>query len=97
MILGFKPSEEELASLEALDSSPHWKVYRKILMAAKTEYFNSILPRTETNDIVKHIGLVAGINFAINQLPVIVAEKKRKEKEKLEKATKEKNNGFKRG
>ena len=63
--IGLKLSDEQIASLEALNSSPHWKVYRDVLIAAKSEYFNSILPKTETNDIVKHIGIVAGINFSV--------------------------------
>jgi hypothetical protein len=98
--VAYNITPEAIESLKTLSTSPHWKVYRDILISAKTEYFNSILPKTETNDIVKNIGIVTGINFAINQLPVLLAENLRQAKKKveeLEKREKAKNNEFKRG
>lgn len=45
-----------------------------MLIKAKEAYVNSILPMKDPNDMLKHVGIVAGINFAINQLPLLVAQ-----------------------
>ena len=86
--IGFNLTPESIESLKTLYNSPHWKLYREVLISAKTEYFNSILPKTETNDIVKNIGIVTGINLAINQLGVLVAEHNRREQKARELADK---------
>ena len=66
-------SPDQYESLAVLQSSPHWKVYREILHQAKQSYLDSILAMREPIDITKHLGIAAGINFALNQLPLLVA------------------------
>jgi hypothetical protein len=83
--LGFKLTPDHQASLEALHNSPHWKVYREILLSAKTEFFNSVLPLKDPTEITKQVGIVCGLNFAINQLPVLVAGHKAKREKAMEK------------
>ncbi len=67
-----KPDQYE--SLDVLQNSPHWKVYRDILLKAKQSYLDSILAMREPIDITKHLGIAAGINFALNQLPLLVSQ-----------------------
>lgn len=66
------PDQQE--TLKALESSGAWKLYRKILLQAKDGYFQSALPMKDPNEILKTIGIVAGINFAVNQLAFLVAQ-----------------------
>lgn len=82
-VLEFLLTKEDIEHLRALKDLPQWRVYRKVLMAAKEGYFQAVLPIVETNPIMKTIGMVTGLNFAINQLPLLVQvhdlqEKKRK-------------------
>ena len=81
--VSFVLSKEDHETLAALAQSPYWALYRKVLINAKDAFFNSVLAIKDPNDMMKHVGIVAGINFAINQLTVINDEYKRKiEKEK---------------
>lgn len=71
-VVDFLLNPEDLEHLRTLRDLPQWKVYRKVLMAAKDGYFQACLPMTETNQVMKTMGMVTGLNFAINQLPVLV-------------------------
>jgi hypothetical protein len=79
-----KLDPELLATLHTLNDSHQWKAYRDLLINAKNHFFNSTLAIDDTTKLLKHIGIVAGINFAINQLPILVQQhKKALEKERL--------------
>lgn len=82
---------EDMESLKALASSPHWKIYRTLLQRAVAEYMRASWQVTDVNGVVKMVhnaGLAAGINFSINQVQVLCAEYDRKQQEALEKAEK---------
>lgn len=98
--VGYKNlTAEDMEVLQTLNQSPYWKFYRDLLIKAKEAYFNSTLAMKDPNEMVKNVGFVAGVNFAINQLPVIVGHhqmvvrKKQAEAVKKEKARTD----FKRG
>lgn len=78
-----KLTAEDYEMLRTLNGSQYWKHYRGILLKAKEAYFNSVLPMKDPNEMMKHIGIVAGINFAINQLPILVAEHDAKVRKKV--------------
>jgi hypothetical protein len=85
--LMFEVTPEIIEELRTLRESHFWKRYRELLINAKEAYFQSCLPENETNKLLKTIGMVAGINFTINQLPILIdtydaARKKEAEKEK---------------
>lgn len=96
MRVGFRLTPEQQASLELLHDSPHWAVYREVLLAAKTEFFNGVLPIDDPHKVMKQVGMVTGVNFAINQLPVLVAEMRRQRQKAVDEAEKVKA-PFKRG
>lgn len=77
--ISLRLSPEELESLAALVESPHWKIYRKILISCKTAYLDSMLPLKDPTEITKQLGIAVGINFAINQAPVLVADYRAKQ------------------
>ena len=82
--LGVPPSSaltlEDIEILRSLESSVQWKRYRQILIRAKEAYFHSTLPMSKTSEIVKTIGIVTGINYAINQVSFVVAEHDRRQR-----------------
>lgn len=69
----FKLTPEDMNDLLQLFESQSWKTYRKVLLSAKDGYQHSMLPQTETNQLLKTLGVVVGINFAVNQLGILVA------------------------
>ena len=76
-------TQEDIETLRALHTSSLWKKYREVLIRAKDAYFLSLLPEMDTNKTFQGKGMVAGINYCINQLPVVLAgdaiKKKRQE------------------
>lgn len=76
---------EEIETLRALHSSTLWQAYRKVLIRAKEAYFLSMLPEMDTNKTFQTKGMVAGINYCINQLPVVLAGDALKKKRELSK------------
>jgi hypothetical protein len=81
-------TQEEMEMLKTLEASPYWKFYQRLLMKSKDAYFNSILPMTDPNQVLKHVGIVAGINFAINSLQVLCMENDKQRQLLVEKSTK---------
>lgn len=79
----FELTPEMFEMLKALKEMPHWKLYRKVLIAAKEGYFQAVLPQKEAIPMAKTIGMVSGINFAINQLPVLIGGYEAKRKKML--------------
>ncbi len=82
-------TQEEIEMLRALHGSSLWQSYRRVLIRAKEAMFLSMLPEMDTNKTFQTKGIVAGINFCINQLPVVLAgdnAKKEREARKIEKA-----------
>ena len=76
---------EDIETLKALHSSSLWLKYRDILMRSKEAYLLSLLPEMDTNKTFQTKGIIAGINFCINQLPVIVAGDALRKKRELSK------------
>lgn len=74
------PSKEQHEILKMLDSSPAWKLYRLMLIQAKEAKLRSILGSNDPNQVMKTIGEVAGLNFTINQLGILVAQHNKKVK-----------------
>ncbi len=90
---------EDKESLRTLMESPHWKVYRDILIVAVGEHMRASWRVSNVDDVVKGIhnaGLAAGINFAINQLNVIVQTSDASVQKALEKQSR-KPQDFKKG
>lgn len=94
--VSLKLQAEDYEFLKSLNNSPYWKFYRKLLLQSKDAYFNSILGMKDTNEMIKAVGIVAGINLAVNQLPVLCLEYDRAQQKALEKENK-KEVPFKRG
>lgn len=90
--IGYKNmTKEDMESLKALNSSPHWAVYRKLLMGAMAEYLRASTQVTNVDGVIKMLhssGMAAGMNFSINQLQVLCADYDAKAKKELEKSTK---------
>jgi hypothetical protein len=74
--------------LKTLEASPYWKFYRQLLLKSKDAYFNSVLPMTDPNQVLKQVGIVAGINFAINSIQVLCMENDKQSQKAIEKNTK---------
>lgn len=72
MLEGFvgKLSVEQFEQLRGLRNSDSWKLYRQILIQMKDAHFHSALAESDPNKVMKTIGLVAGLNLAVNQLVV---------------------------
>lgn len=88
--VGYKNmGREDMEILKTLQSSPYWKYYRELLIKAKEAYFNSTLAMKDPHEMMKNVGMVAGINFAINQIAVIVSHHEAVEKRKQAEALKE--------
>lgn len=86
-------------SLAVLNDSPYWTPYRKLLLQAKQAYLDSVMSMRDPLDITKTLGLAAGINFAINQLPILVSAYRQKEQKVLKALEKKESLGkeFRRG
>jgi hypothetical protein len=56
-----------------LFESRSWKTYRRVLLSAKDGYQHSMLPMEDPKKVMKTLGTVVGINFAVNQLGILVA------------------------
>lgn len=83
--VAYKLTPEDFENLKALQESPHWKVYRALLIRTKDAHFDALLSLVDTNPIVKQMGMIAGLNLAINTLPVLCAEYNKAHQKKLEK------------
>ncbi len=94
--IAMKLTAEDYEFLKSLNNSPSWKYYRQLLIQMKDGYFNAILGMSGTNEMVKTVGIVAGLNAAINQLPVLCHQYDEAKKRKVEKEVK-KEVPFKRG
>lgn len=71
-MLKYIPSEQEFELLKILKDQDSWKIYRKILLRYKESYLWDALKGNDPNLVMKNIGIVAGLNFAINQLVILV-------------------------
>jgi hypothetical protein len=78
-------SQEDIETLRALHGSSLWKKYREVLIRAKEAHFLGMLPEMDTNKTFQAKGMVAGINYCINQLPVILAGDALKKKREMSK------------
>lgn len=77
-----KLTEEHYQILKALHSSPHWRFYRDILIKIKEAKHLALYPEDNPYKVMKGIGEVAGINFVINELDMLVAQHAVVEKQK---------------
>jgi ribosomal protein L16/L10AE len=88
-----KLTEEGYQMLKALHSSPQWKFYRDMLIRIKEAKHLALYPEDNPNRLLKGMGEVAGINFVINELDMLVMHHAKVEqqniKETLEAAQKE--------
>lgn len=87
--VGFTLSKEEIEALRTLASSPFWKLYAKILMAAREEHLTASTMVTSVDHAVKMIhlsGMAAGIKFCVNQLQILCADHDARAKKELEKS-----------
>lgn len=75
--VGAKLTEEDYGTLLALSQSPHWKFYRQLLIKSKEEFMLAVLKCEDPHSVMKQVGFVAGLNFAINQIAVICTNHKK--------------------
>lgn len=87
----FDMTAQHFETLKLLKDIPAWQLYRNLLIKAKEGYFASAISATETVPMAKTIGMVAGINFAINQLPALMAMYEAKQAKKIAEAEKKLN------
>jgi hypothetical protein len=73
LLFDFKLTPEDASDLSQLFESRAWKTYRRLLMSMKEGYQHSLLPMEDEKKIMKTLGVVVGMNLAINQLGVTVA------------------------
>lgn len=74
----FQMTTDEAALLMSLFESSGWKVYRKVLLSMKEGYVSQMLPCEHKDKVMKTLGIVVGLNAAINQLGTLVAGFKNK-------------------
>jgi hypothetical protein len=94
--VGHRIDAEHYETLKVLMNSPGWKLYRQILINTKEAFSGAIMAMSDPNSMVKTVGMMAGLNMSINQLPVLCADYDKAMKKALEKAEK-KEVPFKRG
>lgn len=68
----YKPSIDEMELLKSLPNTPAWQIYRKILKNLKDGYFHQTLAMNDTNEVMKNIGMVSGINYSINYIDALI-------------------------
>ena len=98
--VGVEIGPEQMGVLESLHTANNWQLYRDILIQQKAEFMNAVLPMDDPYKVMKQVGMVAGLNFCINQLPILVAEhNKRLDKnvKQAEAKDQKRAKGFKRG
>lgn len=78
--VGFKLRMEDYEVLKSLQNSPQWALYRSLLIKSKDEFFNNTLAVDDPHKVMKQMGMVAGINYAINSLRVLVHDYDKKQK-----------------
>ena len=71
---------DDKQNLMVLFDSAYWKTYRKVLMTQKRGYELEILQVDDPNKVLKLLGLITGLNLAINQLGILVAQFKAMDK-----------------
>lgn len=67
-------TEEEKQDLIALNSSPFWRTYKKILSQIRQGYQHSLMPMEDPNKVLKTTGIIVGLNFAEVQLGNLVVQ-----------------------
>jgi hypothetical protein len=77
MIVNLKQEHYEL--LKLLFESDAWKLYRKLLIQAKEGYFHLALSLDDPNKVLKNMGTAAGVNFAVNQLDLLMFQYKKQQ------------------
>jgi hypothetical protein len=80
------PNQEEM--LKRLNDSDSWKFYRTLLLQAKNGYVTALLQENDPTKMAKTVGLVAGLNFALNQLGVLLDQINKKHAKSVESETK---------
>jgi hypothetical protein len=80
--------DEQYEILKMLSESPAWRLYRQLLIQAKEGYFHQALAMNDPHQVMKTMGTVAGINLAVNQLAVLMAQYKQKQARAVDRATK---------
>ena len=88
----FDLTPHHFESLKMLANQDAWKLYRKLLIQAKEGYFLSVLTKNEAIPMAKTAGMVSGINFAINQLPVLIGMYEAQQKKKIAEAERKEKN-----
>jgi hypothetical protein len=85
-VISFELTEEHFEILKSFTMTPGYQIYRRLLLQAKEAYTNTMLPIDEAIPLAKRLGMVTGINFAINQVPIIVGtyEAKKKKLQEIE-------------
>lgn len=78
-----KINQEGHEMLKALRESPYWKYYRQMLIQAKEAQSLALLPLDDPNKMMKQVGYIAGMNYCINQLGVLVDHHETQVKRKL--------------
>ncbi len=79
--------DEDRENLLLLEGSPLWKTYRKYLMGMKSAHIRFMMEQTDPTVISKQLGIIVGLNLAINQVAFTnaalrLAIKKRDEEKK---------------
>lgn len=69
-----KLTHDDYALLEQFLSHPAWKLYVKLLKGQKEGHLLSLLPTENPHAALKKVGLIAGVNLAINLPEVYVAQ-----------------------
>lgn len=92
----FDLSKEDYEYLKALNESPAWKFYKRLLAQSIDAQVRSLFAESNPDLAFKGIGFVAGIRLAMNQLAVLCAEYDKMREKALEKKKRERV-PFKRG
>ena len=77
--------EEEFEILDQLYNSIGWKTYRDILMNIKDGHLHESMGICEPYRLKQQVSIAAGINLAINQLGVLIAQKQKLDAKKHQK------------
>lgn len=77
-------TEQQKELLKMLSESDSWRLYAQVLESAKQGYVHLAMGMNNPNEILKTMGLIAGINFAINQLGVLMVSYKKQQAKSVE-------------
>lgn len=90
--ISFGVSDSDKEDLLMFETSAPWKTYRKYLMGQKTARLAFLMQLDDPSKMAKELGIIVGLNLAINQIAVITMEIRKQVKKAIEEGKKQPRN-----